>query len=368
MITYNLDITPGAVPPVVHVSQYDKGLRAIQFKIYNGDKPLSSFSEITTGVVTVSDIHAYAEMTKPDRKALSNLADMSSTSSGIFVTVKLTEQMTTAAGDVRGKINFSYSSGNAQVASAPFILAVDPAGIEDSAIVSESDLPELRTIYEQAQYIANNMAVALQSADRATNAANSAQANADKIVKAAETAQKNADTITANIDTATQAAADAKDYANQASASLNNLKQYTVSAEKSANLAEGYRDDAEKFSEKTKTDADNAKAWTVGPSAKETTGTDTTNARYYANEIKKLLNDLSNYLTDGGVVSFNGRSGNVVPVAGDYSADEVTYGESDVKSALDSITSSISSTLEAIGTECTDEDINTALSYFAETA
>lgn len=44
---------------------------------------------------------------------------------------------------------------------------------------------------------------------------------------------------------------------------------------------------------------------------------------------------------DTGVVTFNGRDGEVSPADGDYSADMITYGSSDVDSALDSLNSDV---------------------------
>ena len=42
-----------------------------------------------------------------------------------------------------------------------------------------------------------------------------------------------------------------------------------------------------------------------------------------------------------GVKSFNGRSGSVLPTAGDYSAQDITYGQATVKDALDNIGNSV---------------------------
>lgn len=52
---------------------------------------------------------------------------------------------------------------------------------------------------------------------------------------------------------------------------------------------------------------------------------------------KAVYDFLNNVVLHGEVASFNGRTGMVYPQAGDYSADQVTYGEGTVKSALDYI-------------------------------
>lgn len=59
-----------------------------------------------------------------------------------------------------------------------------------------------------------------------------------------------------------------------------------------------------------------AKAWAVGPSGTSEEGTDTNNAKYWA-EIAK------NSVSSAGVNSWNGRSGAVTPQEGDYTAEMV---------------------------------------------
>lgn len=59
--------------------------------------------------------------------------------------------------------------------------------------------------------------------------------------------------------------------------------------------------------------ASDAKNWAVGPSGSGT-GTDTNNAKYWAEQAAGAVS---------GVSSFNGRSGAVTPQSGDYTADQV---------------------------------------------
>ena len=59
-----------------------------------------------------------------------------------------------------------------------------------------------------------------------------------------------------------------------------------------------------------------AKSWAVGPSSTEEIGTDTNNAKHWA-EIAK------NNVSSAGVNSWNGRSGAVTPQEGDYTAEMV---------------------------------------------
>lgn len=82
--------------------------------------------------------------------------------------------------------------------------------------------------------------------------------------------------------------------------------------------------------------SDNAmlsRSWAVGGTSTRY-GEDTNNAKYWADQAAYIV-------TEGGVASFNGRAGAVVPESGDYSASQVTRGTGTVETALASIESGI---------------------------
>ena len=124
----------------------------------------------------------------------------------------------------------------------------------------------------------------------------------------------------------------------EASASYaDRAEKANASAEQSASLAAEKSESAISSAKSAKKSADNAanvkasvdisegnatssaavaKSWAVGPSSTEEIGTDTNNAKYWA-EIAR------NSVSSAGVSSWNGRSGAVTPQDGDYTAEMV---------------------------------------------
>ena len=124
----------------------------------------------------------------------------------------------------------------------------------------------------------------------------------------------------------------------EASASYaDRAEKANASAEQSASLAAEKSESAISSAKSAKKSADNAasvkasvdisegnatssaavaKSWAVGPSSTEEIGTDTNNAKHWA-EIAK------NSVSSAGVSSWNGRSGAVTPQDGDYTAEMV---------------------------------------------
>ena len=134
MITqsYKIDMTPGAVPLRVKVSQYDVGVRQLVFQLFNGAAALTSSS---------FDLSAQIVGTKPDKKGFEYSATVNATSSAIYVTVDITEQMTACAGDVVCEIRM-YDSDN-RISSANFILDVEQAALGSETDISETELPDI---------------------------------------------------------------------------------------------------------------------------------------------------------------------------------------------------------------------------------
>lgn len=89
--------------------------------------------------------------------------------------------------------------------------------------------------------------------------------------------------------------------------------------------------------------SDNAmlsQSWAVGGTLTRY-GEDTNNAKYYADLAAEVV-------TEGGVASFNGRTGNVLPESGDYDSDSIVHGSGTVNSALQSIDSAITDVQTAL--------------------
>jgi len=183
--TIPIDIVPGGEPPVINVSQYDKGSRIFDFVLFSSDGEF----EIPSGATaSISGL-------KPD----GNGFDYTATLEGNTVTVEITEQMTAVAGRVPCKIEIEKNG--TKILTEKFILKVDRAALDIDALSSESEVRQLYEIRENMQEIIGAAASA-QAAQEAAEAAQtatseSAQAAARSAQAAAESAQAAAQAKTA---------------------------------------------------------------------------------------------------------------------------------------------------------------------------
>lgn len=210
-----LNVVPGGILPVVHVSQYDVD-RVLSFTLYDGNGAASIESGTT---VTI-------EGTKPD----GNGFQYAGTLSGNVVTVNTTVQMTAVEGTNECKL--TLKKGTQTIGSALFLMEVEKAGLNEDTPISETDLPLIITLATEQ----------MERAEAAATAAALSETNA-------ATSESNASTSKAN------AAADAlksEGYAvgkqNGADVSSdspyyeNNAKYYASDAKASADYAEDAKD------------------------------------------------------------------------------------------------------------------------------
>lgn len=173
----------------------------------------------------------------------------------------------------------------------------------------------------------------------ATSAGSSASAAANSAASAAQTASSLSEELQELHDTETAI--------EQAEASRAAAEQSRVVAEQSrADAASGYVNQAAEYANQARQHAssDNAllsQSWAVGSTGVRY-GEDNNNSKYWAEVAAEVV-------TTGGVASFNGRTGNVVSVSGDYSASLITRGSGTVETAL----TAIESELNNIGTSDT---------------
>lgn len=119
-----LNLVPGGIIPVVHVSQYDVD-RVLTFTLYDGNNAAS------LPVGTTASI----EGTKPSHHGFSYSATVASN----VVTVETTQQMTAEKGTVECKLKLT---ANTQViGTALFLMEVEQAGLADDVIISDTELP-----------------------------------------------------------------------------------------------------------------------------------------------------------------------------------------------------------------------------------
>lgn len=166
--TFELDLIPQGVPPVVHVSQYDRG-QVWFIEVLENGVPY----EIPTGcAVTIQG-------SKPDNTAF----QYACTYSGNIVAAVLMQQMCAVVGDVTAEVRITANDAAQIIGSLNFIIEVEEGSIADDTIVSETDIslieqaielaervPEI--IQECEQYVIDSGNNAVQSEKWATGTAN----------------------------------------------------------------------------------------------------------------------------------------------------------------------------------------------------
>ena len=168
-----LDMTPGSgyLQRGVSVSQYDDGLRSIDFELYKDGAAYN----IPSGATVTINGH------KPD----GNVYSVPCTYSGNIVTVTFTKQMTAVAGSNVAEI--SIVSGSMRLGSENFKVIVEKSPMSDNAVISESQIP---LIEEVGQHAAEALTSRNEAAEYAKRAADSAASSATSAQTAADTAKK----------------------------------------------------------------------------------------------------------------------------------------------------------------------------------
>lgn len=134
MITYRnrLDVTPGGVPLVIYLSQYDSDF-TLEFELYSSNGTFTIESGTT---VTVRG-------TKRDGNGYSVDATLAS---GV-VTIEGDQQITAAAGD--GFYEITLWKNNKELSTANFIIRVERAALDKDTLPSESVIRELVSVIDR---------------------------------------------------------------------------------------------------------------------------------------------------------------------------------------------------------------------------
>lgn len=134
--SFDLELIPGGVAPVIYASQYDKGQTwLISLKANN-----QSFNIPAEASVTIRG-------TKPDSTGF----QYPCTYSGNIVTAEEKQQMTIKAGKVPCEIVISKSG--AIIASLNFYLIVEAAALSDTTVISDTELPLIEEAAEAVEQI-----------------------------------------------------------------------------------------------------------------------------------------------------------------------------------------------------------------------
>lgn len=183
------------------------------------------------------------------------------------------------------------------------------ASASSSATAAASSATAAKASEGAAAGSATNAAVSATSAGKSASAASEKASGAANSASAAATSAQTAQSAAR---AATYAASTASTAAEAASGSASRARESAAAAAESAASVDGIN--------KT------AQSWAVGGTGTRD-GEDTNNAKYWAEQAQQAAG--------GGVVSFNGRAGSVVPQAGDYDKDMVGLGSVDNTSDAD---------------------------------
>lgn len=129
--SFNLDLIPKGVNPVVNVSQYDAGQTWTIGITENGN----AFSIPSAASVTICG-------TKRDSTGFMYAC----TFSGSTVTAIVQPQMTILPGDQKAELRIT--KGDEKIATINFIIRVEPSALSDSTQISETELPLIEQAVE----------------------------------------------------------------------------------------------------------------------------------------------------------------------------------------------------------------------------
>ena len=140
-----LDVSPGGIAPVIHVSQYDTGSRTLVFNLI-----------ATAGdLILPNGTHAEIRGTKPDGNGFSYSCPIN----GKTVSANVTEQMTAAAGKAICELVLytgtpasevePASADFTQLCTANFILFVERAALDKDTVRSGSEIRQLINVIDR---------------------------------------------------------------------------------------------------------------------------------------------------------------------------------------------------------------------------
>lgn len=144
-----LDVSPGGIAPMIHVSQYDSGSRTLIFDLISGSGDL----------ILPNGVKAEIRGTKSDGNGFSYEAVISEKT----VTADVTEQMTAAAGKAVCELvlytgtpastEAPASNDFTQLCTANFILLVERAALDKDTLKSGSEIRQLLNVIDRTEEI-----------------------------------------------------------------------------------------------------------------------------------------------------------------------------------------------------------------------
>ena len=249
-----LDVSPGGIAPVIHVSQYDTGSRTLQFNL------IATAGDLILPTGTKAEIRG----TKPDGNGFSYDALIN----GKTVTADVTEQMTAAAGKAVCEIvlytgmpareDAEASSDFTQLCTANFILFVERAALDKDTVRSGSDIKQLITVIDRTDELlaaAETMDDAKESIRQMTE---STRSDMNQLAQQVETnAQELADQSAASARAAAQSAQAASRTLDTVEAKGQQISQIALNSDTLARTALEKATNAENESAETSNAVDN---------------------------------------------------------------------------------------------------------------
>lgn len=306
--TVALNLSEAIAPPALRMAQDDANTRTIKASLWDGAQPFSIPTECVCMV----------RFGKPD--GTGGLYDTTEggqkvSYSGNVVTAPVAAQMLAVAGVVKAQIDI-YGGGKEQqaekLATFRFRVEVEPSAYADAKIISSDYYNVLSSQIAAAVEAGAKADQAIQAAQQATEAASSASQSQTAAASSAQSASRSAQTASSAASSATSA----KTAAESAQEAAQAAKE---SAASSASAAAQDAQSATQAAAAAMQNADDAEAWAVGKrNGADVPSTDPAyhnNAKYYKEQAQAVVGDK--------VDSFNGRTGAVVPQAGDYTAEMV---------------------------------------------
>lgn len=313
----DLNLSIDGIPPQLHMPQGDGG-RIISASLWDG----ATIYSPPDGTMCM------LRFRKPD--GTGGLYDTAEDGTKInlannVATIPVALQVLAVGGPVHCQVELYAPAAEGELLSAnrlatfEFEILVSPSVYPDAEVISGDYVniisKQLEILASKAEANANAAAEsATNAAASATSAGNSASAASEKASDAANSesaAATSAQTAQSAAGAAADAASMAGAAAGAASGSASQARESAAAAAESAASVDGIN--------KT------AQSWAVGGTGTRE-GEDTDNAKYWAEQAQQAV---------GGVVSFNGRAGSVVPQAGDYNKGMVGLGNVDNTSDAD---------------------------------
>lgn len=127
--TIDLNLVPGAVLPVVNVSQDNASGWQINFRLYNGSQRFN----------IPTDVNVRMDMTKRDGNGVSATVTKNSAIPSMCY-VWLTDQMVAIPGDQICELVLTHKDDSRAIGTINFVLRVEEAALRDDAIMSDSQI------------------------------------------------------------------------------------------------------------------------------------------------------------------------------------------------------------------------------------